>query len=444
MKVQAISLALILLIACKDDTKKDEPVSIIPIKDVTPPVVTLLGQPMIFHELGVEYVDIGVRGMDESDGVVDVQMTGSVDVNIEGTYQLQFEAKDIAENIATVTREVVVVAPGIEGFINNKIIQQNFPASYIRSVETMIRAHDDVILGDYLAARERIDAVFATQPLSAEIWTDGELTKGLNTGHPVGYYALRMLDDITNLGEIETNNNLQLTAVIAMCANVERLTWPELATEKIDLTIDPAILSDGYKILYESTDLFRRWVKAITRGTELNLVVHESNQCTRVDAYQENNLVISYPNAEQMVSSVPDYIAAQTDMWWVIAPSGVPGDGSGFNLHFITGGMGLIEDRPLFLSDDAWFTRKPEHLGSGKYLEIERRSYLPQWFQHEFMHHLFQAWPEFGLEKSDHQWFDRSLWPNDFKGKWEPDYYAEAIEKRFITASPSLSNGLDK
>lgn len=444
MKIKAISLVFIFLIACKDDSQKETPVPITPIKDVMPPVITLLGNPKVFHELGIEYTDIGVRGMDEFDGVVDVQMTGSVDVNKEGTYQLNFEAIDTAENVANASREVIVVAPTIEGFINNKIIKENFPESYIRSVETMIRAQDDVILGDYSAARARIDTIFATQPLSAEIWTDGQLTNGLNTGHPVGYYGIRMLDDITKVGDIETSNTIQLTAVIAMCANVERLTWPDFTTEKVDLMIDEAILSDGYKVLYESTDLFRRWIKAITQGTELNLVVHESNQCTRVNAHRENNLVISYPNYEQMLSSVPNDIAAQTDMWWVIAPSGVPGDGSGFNLDFITGGMGLIEERPIFLSDDAWFTRKPAHLGSGKYLEIERRSYLPQWFQHEFMHHLFQAWPEFGLEKLDHQWFNRAMWPNDFNGKFEPDYYAESIEKRFLTASPSLSKGLDK
>ena len=37
---------------------------------------------------------------------------------------------------------------------------------------------------------------------------------------------------------------------------------------------------------------------------------------------------------------MPLEIAENTDFWWTIVPSGVPGDGSGYNKHFITGGMG--------------------------------------------------------------------------------------------------------
>jgi hypothetical protein len=104
--------------------------------------------------------------------------------------------------------------------------------------------------------------------------------------------------------------------------------------------------------------------------------------------------------------------------------------------------MGGIGARPLFLSDDGWFVRKPEHLGRGRYTAIERRAYQPQWFQHEFMHHLFRTWPAFGLEDTGHQWFDRSTWPDDFEGRFEPDYYSEAIDKRLLTATPSLAEAL--
>ncbi len=65
------------------------------------------------------------------------------------------------------------------------------------------------------------------------------------------------------------------------------------------------------------------------------------------------------------------------------------------------------------------------------------------WFQHEFMHHLYRVWYEFGLEETGHQWFTRSTWPADFIGAWEPDYYAESITKRLLDASnPTLAEGL--
>jgi hypothetical protein len=122
-----------------------------------------------------------------------------------------------------------------------------------------------------------------------------------------------------------------------------------------------------------------------------------------------------------------------TDWWWVLYPSNVPEKYPDFErTEFITGGMGSGPDgaSPCFIIDDRWLTRKPPHLGKGPYTDIERRAYLPQWLQHEFYHHLFRIYPEFGLEKKGHDWFNRTTWPADFEGKIEPDYYYEALHKR--------------
>jgi hypothetical protein len=93
---------------------------------------------------------------------------------------------------------------------------------------------------------------------------------------------------------------------------------------------------------------------------------------------------------------------------------------------------------PCFIGDDRWLVRKPPHLGVGLYSDEERRAYLPQWLQHEFYHHLFRIYPEFKLEEKSHQWFDRKTWPSDFEGRFEADYYHEALHKRLQTASPPL------
>ena len=85
-------------------------------------------------------------------------------------------------------------------------------------------------------------------------------------------------------------------------------------------------------------------------------------------------------------------------------------------------------------------------MGVGPYHEIELKAYQPQWFQHEFMHYLFGVWTQFDLEYlggvNDHAWFNRSNWPSDFIGTFESDYYAEALTKRLLNATPSLSDGL--
>jgi hypothetical protein len=131
--------------------------------------------------------------------------------------------------------------------------------------------------------------------------------------------------------------------------------------------------------------------------------------------------------------AVPDAVIRDTDWWWVLYPSCVPEQHPDFaRAEFVTGGMGTGQDgvSPCFIIDDRWLTRKPPHLGLGPYTEVERRAYLPQWLQHEFLHHLFRIYPQFELEAKDHQWFDRKTWPADFEGRIEPDYYAEALSKR--------------
>jgi len=147
--------------------------------------------------------------------------------------------------------------------------------------------------------------------------------------------------------------------------------------------------------------------------------------------------------AEVIARAVPRATLAGTDWWWFVYPSHVPEQHPDFErTEFITGGMGKGPDgaSPCFIIDDRWLTRKPPHIGQGPYSDVERRAYLPQWVQHEFMHHLFSMYPAFGLEKASHQWFDRQTWPDDFEGRFEPDYYAEAMHKRLRTwqAEPPL------
>ncbi|MDG1479311.1 MAG: hypothetical protein P8R54_06950 [Myxococcota bacterium] len=321
--------------------------------------------------------------------------------------------------------------------------REAFPAHQIDALEALLYAQDELAAGDRSAARARIDDVFEAMPLSEGVWRDDVGYAGANIGDPVAYYGLRMLDQILRLGTQPVTDSLTMTAIVAPCASVSRPTLPDLAPETVDLEIDPLILAEDARILHASTALFRSWVEAITGGARVELVVHELSDCTTVTYTDDGSVIVSYPDAAGMVDAVPDDISEQTDFWWVVAPSGVPGDGAGYDRHFITGGMGGYgAGLPLFLSDDAWFTRKPEHLGEGAYTMVELRAYQPQWFQHEFMHHLFRTWPEYGLEDSDHQWFDRTTWPDDFEGVYEPDYYIEAVDKRLLAASPSLAEGL--
>ncbi|MEL6343969.1 MAG: hypothetical protein AAFV53_12620 [Myxococcota bacterium] len=316
------------------------------------------------------------------------------------------------------------------------------PAHQVRALEALLAAQDTVAAGDLDGAQAIVDGIFEEMPVSDPIWDRDIFWEGTNLGHPVAYYGLRMLQTVLSQGDLPAAGTLTMTVVVATCADVTRPTLPDLRPETVRLEIDPRILANDAYRLHMVTALFRRWVYSITGGYSVELAVHQMTECATVDYTDDGSVIVSYPDSGQMVESVPEALAEKTDLWWVVAPSGVPGDGSGYNRHFITGGMGGVGALPLFLSDDAWFTRKPEHLGAGDYTEAELRAYQPQWFQHEFMHHLYRTWPAFGLEEQGHQWFDRSTWPDDFVGVWEPDYYSESIHKRLLTATPSMADTL--
>ncbi len=336
----------------------------------------------------------------------------------------------------------------LKSFIDENGGQSSFSSNQLSALETLLLTQDDIEAGRLEQAQEKIENIFTQIPFSDSNWVNISSNShcsgcSFNFGSPTAYYGLRMLEQIVALGNPYSSESLTMTAVIAPCAEVNRPTLPNYTPETVNLNIAPEITENNGRLLQVSTALFRKWVQAITGGVKVNLRVHILNQCTTVNYTDNGNTIVSYPDAQSMIDAVPNDIAEDTDFWWVIAPSGVPGDGSGYNRHFITGGMSSYgAGLPLFLSDDAWFIRKPEHMGVGTYHEVEIRAYQPQWFQHEFMHHLYRKWYEFGLEDTSHQWFDRSTWPSDFIGKWEPDYYIESINKRLLNASPSLAEGL--
>ena len=83
--------------------------------DTNPPVITLLGDAIVNIKLGATYVDAGATAYDKEDGDLtsQIQVTGTVNTNVVGTYVLAYNVKDCAGNSApTVIRTVNVFKPG--------------------------------------------------------------------------------------------------------------------------------------------------------------------------------------------------------------------------------------------------------------------------------------------------------------------------------------------
>ena len=133
-----------------------------------------------------------------------------------------------------------------------------FPSTAVNAIETMLRAEDDVVRGDFSSARTRIDALFADMPLSDPVWWRGVRHDDTNVGTPVAYYGLRLLDEIARVGLSGTSTSseaLILTVVLVDCAEGERPTKPDLTEgESVRLTLDPRVLDDDHFFIAVDVD----------------------------------------------------------------------------------------------------------------------------------------------------------------------------------------------
>jgi len=81
------------------------------VADTTLPTIALLGSSIVNHEQAATYTDAGATANDNIDGVISVNIvvTGSVDINLPGTYTLSYNVNDAAGNAAvTITRDVII------------------------------------------------------------------------------------------------------------------------------------------------------------------------------------------------------------------------------------------------------------------------------------------------------------------------------------------------
>jgi len=101
-----------------DGTKPELP----PVKDVTPPVLTLLGSASMTINRGTAFVEPGYRAIDDVDGDITskVVVSGSADTAVVGRYTLTYTVSDAAGNTARATRTVNVAVPSETFEFTNK------------------------------------------------------------------------------------------------------------------------------------------------------------------------------------------------------------------------------------------------------------------------------------------------------------------------------------
>lgn len=335
-------------------------------------------------------------------------------------------------------------AAQIETFYDTYGGRDTFTPLFRDAVETYMLAEDDVVAGDFATARARIDDVFEKYSMSDPVWTADNAVSGVRVGDIVGYNALRMLDEIARVGLGEPAveaEPLTFTFVLVECASGVRPATPDLAeSEPVDdLVLDQRLVADDYFVLRQSMQLFQMYVWAITGGERyLELDFQHVSECAEVDCCNGGNFA-GIRDSDNSIRQLPEDVIEGSDMFLVTYPSSRPSDPVFESVEIVSGAMGSFDGKPNFIGNDTIFLDKDVQHGGEPYTDLERRGQLPNWLQHEYFHHLFNSFEEFDLEPELHLWFERSSWPDDFVGTFESDYFAEALNKRFYTATPSVT-----
>jgi hypothetical protein len=78
--------------------------------DVTPPQLTLLGSPTTTLLVGSTYQDAGATAVDDIDGNITERIVtdNRVDTSRVGTYSVTYTVSDLAGNVSTIARTVII------------------------------------------------------------------------------------------------------------------------------------------------------------------------------------------------------------------------------------------------------------------------------------------------------------------------------------------------
>ena len=79
--------------------------------DTTAPIITLNGDSNITMYINETYSELGASAIDDRDGTVEVNISGTVDTSTLGSYTVFYTATDSANNTSSQTRTVEVVQP---------------------------------------------------------------------------------------------------------------------------------------------------------------------------------------------------------------------------------------------------------------------------------------------------------------------------------------------
>jgi hypothetical protein len=156
LSLPALIIAALLLFACK---KTDD----------VAPVVQLIGEANITIPLNGSYTEPGATATDNTDGTLEISISGTVNTDLEGTYILDYFAVDAAGNSGSARRYVHVVneAKYLAGFYRARAYFETDTLLYSAEITTSTTLNRMIwIRGFALDSTAAVTAAILTDSIS--------------------------------------------------------------------------------------------------------------------------------------------------------------------------------------------------------------------------------------------------------------------------------------
>ena len=136
---------------------------IVNVVDLIIPILTLVGEDLIYIDQGSNYFDAGATALDNYDGDIteNITVTGEVDTESFGPYTLIYDVMDSSGNVAiSISRTVIVMfAFSVDEISNDKFVVYPNPTSSKWSIKSSVKV-ETVVLYDLLGR-----VVLSTKPM---------------------------------------------------------------------------------------------------------------------------------------------------------------------------------------------------------------------------------------------------------------------------------------
>lgn len=121
--------------------------------DITPPVITILGDNPVDHLLNTTYTDAGATAQDDEDGALIVTVTNPVEHNKIGTYNVEYRAEDNSGNVATAVRTVNIIVKQVSYIftwaVSDSVVGVGQGIYYYNSTITTSAVANKILIGNF-------------------------------------------------------------------------------------------------------------------------------------------------------------------------------------------------------------------------------------------------------------------------------------------------------